>query len=263
MLSVVVKRKSDMSTSYLQVDENDTILDVVQMAMFDIGTMDLSTVSVSTLIQGANRYLDVSKPLSAFGFKSGDKVELLVSETPKTKLMDVISKFKNSRDDPETQRLEALDRVREETFDAYPEMFMPLHMLYLNVVMNGQPIHCLVDTGAHGSTISIDVAEKCGLTKWIDTRVKGKAVGVGEANLVGIIYNTDIHINGHVYPISLSVLDQRTHGVVDFLFGLDMLRRHGCIIDLNRYELKFGDGNIVSFLSAKECEEIQKPLNKK
>lgn len=50
-----------------------------------------------------------------------------------------------------------------------------------------------------------------------------QAVGVGTAKIIGRVHMASLKIGGNFYNCSFTILDQQG---VDFLFGLDMLKRH-------------------------------------
>ena len=52
---------------------------------------------------------------------------------------------------------------------------------------------------------------------------------VGTAKIVGRVHMAQMKLGQSFFPISLTVLENDD---VDFLFGLDMLKRHRCAIDL-------------------------------
>jgi DNA damage-inducible protein 1 len=65
--------------------------------------------------------------------------------------------------------------------------------------------------------------------KWLDKRFAGMAMGIGTSKILGRIHKVDMEILGAVLPCSLTVLEDNK---VEFLFGLDNLKRHQCSIDL-------------------------------
>ena len=81
-------------------------------------------------------------------------------------------------------------------------------------------------------------ASKCNLDGLIDTRWQGIARGVGSSRIIGRIHMALMTVEGAVLPCSFTVLENNT---VDVLFGLDMLRRHQCVIDLQKNVLRIGD----------------------
>uniref|UniRef100_A0A0D9VDE1 DNA damage-inducible protein 1 n=1 Tax=Leersia perrieri TaxID=77586 RepID=A0A0D9VDE1_9ORYZ len=107
-----------------------------------------------------------------------------------------------------------------------------------------------VDSGAQSTIISKSCAERCGLLRLLDQRYRGVAIGVGQSEILGRIHVAPIKI-GHVfYPCSFTVLDAPN---MEFLFGLDMLRKHQCIIDLKDNVLRVGGGEVsVPFLQEKD-----------
>jgi len=93
-------------------------------------------------------------------------------------------------------------------------------------------------------------ARQCGVDKLMDDRFRGVAEGVGSARLLGRIHHVNIHLGTDVEPVviacAVSVID---HPNLQLLLGLDMLRRHRCVVDLDRDVLMVGgiSGSIVSF----------------
>ena len=55
----------------------------------------------------------------------------------------------------------------------------------------------------------------------------------------GKIHMTQMKFGNSFFPVSLTILDQND---VDFLFGLDMLKRHRCEISLADNELRIDGG---------------------
>jgi len=86
--------------------------------------------------------------------------------------------------------------------------------------------------------MSYGMAKDLGLDRLIDTRFKGKALGVGVGNILGRIHAVDMTIEGKHVQCSLTILEDDK---VDFLFGLDNLKRHRCSIDLKNDKLVFHD----------------------
>lgn len=112
-------------------------------------------------------------------------------------------------------------------------------MLYVNLFINDHAIKAFVDSGAQNTIMSAKCAERCGLVRLIDKRFAGEARGVGTAKIVGRIHIAQMKFGNSYFPISLTVLDSND---VDFLFGLDMLKRYKCIIDLGRNTLRINLG---------------------
>ncbi|THG03281.1 hypothetical protein TEA_028378 [Camellia sinensis var. sinensis] len=107
-----------------------------------------------------------------------------------------------------------------------------------------------VDSGAQSTIISKSCAERCALLRLMDQRYKGIAHGVGQSEILGRIHVAPIKVGNVFYPCSFVVLDSPN---MDFLFGLDMLRKHQCIIDLKENVLRVGGGEVsVPFLQEKD-----------
>ncbi|KAK9114050.1 hypothetical protein Syun_020847 [Stephania yunnanensis] len=92
--------------------------------------------------------------------------------------------------------------------------------------------------------------QQCRLLRLLDERYKGVAHGVGQSEILGRIHVGAIKIGKSFYHCSFIVLDSPN---MEFLFGLDMLRKHQCVIDLQENVLGVGGGeDTVPFLQAND-----------
>lgn len=117
-----------------------------------------------------------------------------------------------------------------------PEVFTQVHMLYIKCELNGQKLKAFVDSGAQMSILSTDCASKCNLHNLIDKRWNGVASGVGQAKIVGRIHTVPLKFADDTHlSCSFTILENQS---VEFILGLDMLKRHQMCIDLNQNVLK-------------------------
>ncbi|KAA8523511.1 hypothetical protein F0562_009934 [Nyssa sinensis] len=145
---------------------------------------------------------------------------------------------------------QVLTRTGQPHLKHNPEGFARVVMLYVDMEVNGVPLKAFVDSGAQSTIISKSCAERCGLLRLLDQRYKGIAHGVGQSEILGRIHVAPIKIGNIFYPCSFLVLDSPN---MEFLFGLDMLRKHQCIIDLKENVLRVGGGEVsVPFLQEKD-----------
>ena len=137
--------------------------------------------------------------------------------------------------------------------EEFPEFFGSITMLYIAAKVNGVEIQAFVDSGAQSTIISKGLAEKIGLSRLIDTRFAGMAMGIGTSKILGRVHAADMEILGSKFTCSFTVLEDNK---VDFLFGLDNLKRHQCCIDLVQSMLHMRNGEIsVPFLSEGEIKK--------
>lgn len=144
---------------------------------------------------------------------------------------------------PEVQRRlqEIIDQKNvaenfENAIEHNPEAFSTVSMLYVDMEVNGNKLKAFVDSGAQMTIMSKSCAASCGILRLMDTRFRGTAVGVGKAEILGRVHMAPLKAGGCHIPVSITILDQEG---MDFLFGLDNLKRHQCSIDLQKHLLRF------------------------
>jgi DNA damage-inducible protein 1 len=91
----------------------------------------------------------------------------------------------------------------------------------------------------------------------LDTRFAGMAVGVGQSKILGRIHSAQFEIAGAFFPASITVLEDNK---MELLFGLDMLKRNQCCIDLNNNKLTLNAGEVeIPFLGEGDIEKQMTP----
>jgi len=222
--------------------------------------------------------LDVNRKLKEYGLRDGEFVVLLQVE------MLRLAAAPNRQQQPNQQRgqqsnqqqhpQQQVQRVQEvpahireqlrrqkeindnmeAALEHNPEMFGVVHMLYINCKINGYPTKAFVDSGAQTTLMSLGCAKRVNLINLVDTRFSGVATGIGTQRIIGRIHMVQIQIERDFLVSSFCILQNQP---MDVLIGLDMLRRHQCLIDLKKNILKIGTtGSDTPFLPENELPEF-------
>ena len=153
-------------------------------------------------------------------------------------------------------RMKNVQENMEHAIEYSPESFARVIMLYVDCQVNGVPLKAFVDSGAQMTIMSKDCATKCGLSHLIDQRWAGMAKGVGTAKIVGRVHLAQMKLGNSFFAVSITILDNPD---MEFLFGLDMLKKHQCSIDLKDNALKIA-GESIPFLAEKDLPKHMRGL---
>lgn len=137
------------------------------------------------------------------------------------------------------------ERIEENLQLAYeiaPESFVSVNMLYIRLRINGHEALALVDSGAQTTICHPKLAKKYGILNLIDERFAAMTRGVGTAKSEGRIHSVPVSLGDTNLEVPCSFTVIQTH--VGILFGLDMLKRHKCCIDLAQNALIIGDRRV-------------------
>ena len=152
-------------------------------------------------------------------------------------------------------RMQRLSQLQQNAYENFPELFVSTQMLYINGKVNNVSSKVFIDTGAQVTVVSKSFAEKASLMKDVDHRVSQVIKGVGSQNSLGKIWMLELFIQNRCFLLSAIVLEKFDN---DILLGLDMMKRHRCVIDLAQNEIKFGLEQVTSkFLTDYEVSQFK------
>jgi len=152
----------------------------------------------------------------------------------------------------EQLQAEQAQRNMMEAMEHNPEAFASVSMLYIDAAVNQVFVRAFVDSGAQTTIMSMACARRCNIGHLIDTRFTGVAKGVGSSKILGRIHMVPMQLGSIFIPISITILEDEG---MEFLFGLDNLKRHRCCIDLDANVLKVGEEKIP-FLGEADIKEL-------
>ncbi|ETN69323.1 UBA/TS-N domain protein [Necator americanus] len=176
--------------------------------------------------------------------------KIIQDEIEKARLMADPASAEGQRLIQEQIHLENINYSYAQALEHTPEAYIPVHMLYIKMEINGHPVKAFVDSGAQVSIMSEACARRCELSHLIDKRFTGTARGVGGLQkFVGKIHSCQVKVEDHYFPCNFDVMSDRE---MDLLLGLNILKRHQCNINLKSNKLEMGDGTKTPFLSEAE-----------
>lgn len=215
-------------------------------------------------------YLETQNPGLAQVLRTGnlDQVELKLREVAMQNQRFKLEKLQEEtalEDDPlnPSAQLEIENRIQKKNIDDNlkyaveftPEVFASVEMLYIDCKVNKIPVQAFVDSGAQNTIISKACAERLEIMRFVDVSFRGEARGVGVGIIIGRIHSVNLEIGGKFFNCAFHVLETSS---INMLFGLDMLKRHQCCIDLHKNVLTLNAGEIsIPFIHE---SQIQKEL---
>lgn len=117
-------------------------------------------------------------------------------------------------------------------FSTQEDVFQPLEVM---CEVNGYMIPALIDTGAQISIMSQACAERCMISSSMNSNYGGRAVGVGVSEILGRIPSVSLRVGPVNFINHITILK---HSRVDFILGMDFLRKHRCELNLNDDSIK-------------------------
>lgn len=207
--------------------------------------LNFHTTELATKITNASTDDEAAEHLREFLISStvNSTMSRLNAQSQERQMRDRV--LKNPKDDEASKFIQDLDARHvvdsqyQTVMSEYPETMVSVLMLYIDCKINNTHVQAFVDSGAQTSVMTLACAKKCGIDNLIDARFSATLVGVGSTKSLGKIHMAPIQIGNSYFPMSITVMDNSGDKNMEFLFGLDMLKRHKCNIDLEHGLLRF------------------------
>uniref|UniRef100_A0A2P2I187 Protein DDI1 homolog 2 n=2 Tax=Hirondellea gigas TaxID=1518452 RepID=A0A2P2I187_9CRUS len=202
-------------------------------------------------------------PLAEAAMRGLEEFTRVLKEQHEAKVEKECQRIRMLTSDPfdaEAQKLIAceikkqnIDANMEAAMEYNPESFGTVQMLYINCSVNGHPVKAFIDSGAQTTIMSEVCAKRCNIMRLVDQRWAGIAKGIGTQKILGRVHMVQLEIEKVFLASSFSILQEQA---MDMLLGLDMLKRHQMVIDLQRNVLQIGTTNTSTrFLCDAELPE--------
>ncbi|VDP05849.1 unnamed protein product [Soboliphyme baturini] len=245
----------------VNVSEDIELENLLVLCSAEISSLDGSPPDQLVAISNGRRLIDRTKTLRKYGLSDGDII--LVQKISSADVFQpddlyeirlifdqLMIRFSASATSDTSLEKDNIDRSLETAIEHTPESFGNVSMLYIRCKVNGHDVRAFIDTGAQTTLMSAKFAQECNVMRLVDKRFEGVAKGVGTCKTLGRIHLAQLQIEDVFLPTSFTVLEDST---VDLLLGLDMLKRHQCIIDLRRNLMVIGTtGRETKFLPESE-----------
>lgn len=151
---------------------------------------------------------------------------------------------------------ERLHQLEQDTYEHYPELFVPTEMLFISGRIGNIDTEIFVDTGAQTTIITKELAERTNVLKNVDRRYAITVSGVGTQKALGRIWQLPLALNGKFFVLTCTVLENFGY---DILLGLDMMKRYRCTIDFSTFSISFGgEGFRIPFLTDHQLSQIRR-----
>eukprot|EP00873_Tetraselmis_striata_P037906 jgi/Tetstr1/458170/TSEL_044661.t1 len=216
-----------------------------------------NTQLMDNLAQSQPELMEAIRTRNVDAFQKALRANAEIKRKAEAERQQEMQRLMNDPLNPESQarmmemiNQENVQQAYENAMEYNPELFGSVIMLYVDMEVNGTVMKAFVDSGAQSTIMSQKCAERLGIMRLCDKRFHGIAKGVGTSKIVGRVHQAPIKVGNSHLTASITILEQDD---MEFLFGLDMLKRHQCCIDLNKNELRFGSCNeSLRFLSEHE-----------
>ncbi|KAL0233835.1 hypothetical protein PCE1_002341 [Barthelona sp. PCE] len=225
----------------VRVNETDPIIiQVKNVEPGDLTLADIDPADAQNFVKSRNFIMRNEKAFEQLQSRNSRLAEALAKHDQPSydRIMNKHARSVSNHNTPESiairEELEAKQRIDNDYMirnNELPSSLVPVTMLYINITINNVPVKAFVDTGAQKTIITAALAERCGISKLIDTRFASLVSGVGNSRSLGVIHITQLKLGEDFFMYPLMVLNSP---VEHFILGLDFMRQFSACIDLGR-----------------------------
>lgn len=150
-----------------------------------------------------------------------------------SKHADIVDEDESS-EEPQVGTVDSVDsdEIADSDGDAAED-----HNIRVAAEVGSHKVKMLVDTGGSISVISGKLAKHLGLLSHMDRSTEGSIEGVGEARVLGSLWNVPVKMGNRTFPLNFFVA---TIAEPLLLLGVDQLRQLKCVVDMDRNCLVVG-----------------------
>jgi len=231
-----------MSGSEKNKNDDDDLNMAIKMSLEKSNTKsdepsddDNLNTAIKMSMQGANDSTKIKQSID----ESIEADDILLDNAIRSSLQ------KNKDNDNDNKKEIKVDEFVEHLWTMADQNIMPLIysrcQININAKISDKDVSFIVDTGAQKNVMTMEHVKYLGLESYIDKSQKGKMVGVGSADIIGIIPYLEVKFGTLVCPMNFYVIDSKKDDNrtkdLDMLLGFPFMMFYKIKLDFSRSKM--------------------------